>query len=180
MRLRNSIVLFRILCLLLLASGALAQAVQPMPRIEGENLAGGKVILPDAAKGKVAMLILGFTKASKTPTGAWARKLNAEFANRPDFVLYQVPVLEDVPRLIRGMVISGIKKGVPENLRDHFVPIVSGEAELKKLVNYKEPDDAYLVMLDRSGQIVQQQHSSSPDAAYAPVRDEILSLLNQH
>ena len=176
MQLRN----YRVLtACLLLVTWATAQAVQPMSRIEGESLAGNKVVLPDAAKGKVAVLIFGFTKASKGPTTAWGKKLNAGFADQSDFVLYQLPVLEDVPRLIRGMVISGIRKGVPENLREHFVPIVAGEAQLKKLVNYKEPDDAYLIVLDRSGQIVHQQHSSEPDSAYGEVQSEIQYLLSQ-
>ena len=164
---------------LLLAAWAAAQAVQPMLRIEGESLAGNKVVLPDAAKGKVAVLIFGFTKASKTPTSTWAKRLNADFATQPGIVLYQLPVLEDVPRLFRGMVISGIKKGVPENLREQFVPIVAGEAELKKLVSYKEPNDAYLIVLDRSGRVAYQQHWSSPDSAYPQMQSEIQSLLNQ-
>ena len=67
---------------------------------------------------------------------------------------------------------------VPEDMRDHFVPILHGEAELKKLVNYKEPDDAYLVVLNRSGRIVGQTHGSLSDAAYTQLRARLESLLN--
>lgn len=170
--------LVQLLCTLILATSALAQS-KAMPTISGESLAGNKVVLPEAAKGQVAILVFGFTKASKDPTKAWATKLNSEFANQPLFVLYQLPVLEDVPRLIRGMVISGMKKGVAENLRDHFVPILQGEAGLKDLVAYKEVNDAYLALLDRSGYILEQLHSSSPDAHYSQLQTEIRSLLNQ-
>lgn len=150
-----------------------------MPRIEGDSLAGHKVVLPDAVSGKVAVLVFGFTKASKGPTAEWADKILSEFGSRPGFELYQLPVLEDVPRLIRGMVISGIKKGVKENLRDHFVPVLQGEAELKKLVGYKEPDDAYLVIVDRSGQIVRQMHGAYSEARYKQVEEEVQRLLNR-
>jgi len=167
----------RLLSLLFLVSLACAQT-QPMPRVTGESFAGQKVVLPDAAKGHVAVLVFGFTKASKEPTRAWGEKILAEFGNQPGFELYQLPVLEDVPRLVRGMVISGIKKGVPEKLRDHFVPILQGESELKKLVGYKEPDDAYLVILDPSGQIVQQVHGPFGEAAYAQLQEELHRLLN--
>lgn len=166
----------RLFWLLIFASLAYAQS-QPMPRVEGESFAGRKVVLPDATKGHVAVLVFGFTKASKEPTRAWAEKILAEFGNQSGFELYQLPVLEDVPRLIRGMVISGIKKGVPERLRDHFVPIVEGESELKKLAGYKEPDDAYLVILDASGQIVHQTHGPYSDAAYAQLRAELHKIL---
>ncbi len=171
--------LFRFLCCIALLNSSIAQSTQPMPRIEGESFAGHKVMLPDAAAGKVAVLIFGFTKASKVPTSAWADKLQPEFGTRPGFELYQLPVLEDVPRLFRGMVISGIRKGVSENKRDHFVPILQGEAGLKILVAYKEPDDAYLVILDRKGNIAQQIHGSPNDSNYSQVRSAAESLLNQ-
>jgi hypothetical protein len=170
---------FRFVCFLILLTPSMAQGVPQMPRIEGENFAGRKVVLPDAATGKVAVLVFGFTKASKIPTSAWASKLQADLGERPDFELYQLPVLEDVPRLFRGMVISGIKKGVPENKRDHFVPILQNEAELKKFVQYREPDDAYLAVLSRAGEIVRLSHGAPSDANYSRLRGEIESVLNQ-
>jgi hypothetical protein len=171
--------LSRFLFCLTLFSPSMAQGVRQMPKIEGENFVGQKVLLPDAAAGKVAVLIFGFTKSSKAPTSAWADKLYADFGTRPEFALYQLPVLEDVPRLFRGMVISGIKKGVPENKRDHFVPILQNEAELKKFVQYREPDDAYLAVLSRTGNIVEQSHGAPIDTNYARLRAEIESVLNQ-
>ena len=165
-------------CLILLTR-SMAQGVPQMPKIEGESLAGQKVVLPDAAAGKVAVFIFGFTKASKVPTSAWASKVLAEFGARPDFELYQLPVLEDVPRFVRGMAISGIKKGVQENRRDHFVPILQHEAELKKFVQYHEPDDAYLVVLSRTVNIVYQSHGAPSEANYPRLRAEIESALNQ-
>ena len=135
--------------------------------------------MPDDASGKVAVLVLGFTKASKEPTGAWADKIQAEFSGRSGFELYQLPVLQDVPRFIRGMVISGMKKGVKMNMRDHFVPILQREEELKKLVSYKEPDDAYLVVLSPAGQIVRQLHGPYSDSAYDGLRGELQMMLNR-
>lgn len=171
-------VLIGLLCGAVLTATAWAQAVLPMPRIEGENLAGRKIVLPDDASGKAAVLVLGFTKASKEPTGAWADKILAEFGSRSGFELYQLPVLEDVPRFIRGMVISGMKKGVKVDRRDHFVPILQREAALKKLVGYKEPDDAYLVILNPAGQIVRQLHGAFSDSAYDGLRGELQTMLN--
>lgn len=176
---RPSSAFFRFMSCLILLTTPMAQVVPQMPKIEGESLAGHKVVLPDAAAGKVAVLIFGFSKASKFPTSAWASKLLADFGTRPDLEVYQLPVLEDVPRLIRGMVISGIKKGVPENRRDHFVPILQHEAELKQFVRYREADDAYLAVLSRAGNIVEQSHGAPSEANYPRLRAEIESALNQ-
>lgn len=159
-------------------SSAQAQLKPTMPKVEGESLAGHPVTLPAASSGKVAVLIFGFSKASKTPTSLWAKKFYEDFGRRPDFVIYQLPVLEDVPRLVRRMVISSMKGGVPEDQRDHFVPILHGEADLKKLVTFKEPDDAYLVLLDRAGTIVQQSHGPFEATKYSQLRDQVQALLS--
>lgn len=166
-------------CLTLaLASPGTAQEIANLPKIEGESFAGHHVVFPEAAAGKIAILVFGFSKASKGPTGDWAGRISKDFKSDSALVLYQLPVLEDVPRLIRGMVTSGIRKGVPEADRDRFVPILNGEAELKKLVSYKDPDDAYLVVLNRSGKIVEQVHGPFTEAAYSQLRSQLQPLIN--
>jgi ATP10 protein len=156
---------------------AVAQTSADMPRIEGESFGGHRLVLPDAASGKVSVLVFGFTKASKAPTTAWANKLSADFGNEKDFEVYQLPVLEDVPHFIRGMVISSMKKGVPDEKRDRFAPILQHESDLKKFVHYNQPDDAYVVLLDRSGKTAMQIHAATPDSAYPQLRSQIQLLL---
>lgn len=169
-----------VLIFLFVAALAVAQSHSALPPIEGQSLAGRKVVLPDAATGNIAVLIFGFTRASKTPTSDWAKKLRVDFPSQSALDVYQVPVLEDVPRLIRGMVISEIKKGVPENERHHFVIVVQSEAELKKFVGYKDPDDAYLVLLDRKGNVVKQLHGRPASDSYEPLKQALSSLLEHN
>src|SRR5579871_4089065 len=150
-----------------------------MPRIEGATLAGRSVMLPDAAAGKTAILVFGFTKASRGPTTAWGKRIDEKFGSAPEVVWYELPVLESVPRLIRGMVISSIKNDTPENLRDHFVPVLHREAESKKFVNYDAHDDAYIVVLDSHGNLRYQIHGAWSEAAYAQLQKALDELLQQ-
>lgn len=154
-----------------------AAAAQQFPRLQEESLAGQQVVLPDATAGKVAVLVLGFSHASSTPTGAWAKRATDEFGKNPSFVLYQLPVIQDAPRFVRGMITSGMKKRVPENQRMTFVPVVHEEDALKKLVGYKEEDDAYIVVLDRGGKIVYQTHGGSDASSYPELRAHLTGLL---
>jgi len=75
------------------------------------------------------------------------------------------------------MITSGMKRGVPENERANFVPVMHSEAELKKLVGYNDADDAYLVVLDRSGKVVFQTHGATPESNYAQLRSIVETLL---
>src|SRR5215472_8113303 len=170
-------------CMALLAAVMIAvafpvwAAAQQFPRLQEENLNGQQVVLPDAASGKVAVFVMGFSKASKTPTEAWAKRTQNDFGKMSGFVLYQMPVLEAVPKMIRGMVISGIKKGVPESERANFVPVLHNEDELKKLVGFGAEDDAYIVLLDRSGKVTYQTHGSSVDPGYPELKAKVQTLL---
>ncbi len=168
-----------LICLLLdLSSIATAQNYPPMPSIEGESFSGRKVVIPGNLSGKIGVLVLGFSKASKTQTAAWADRIEADFGTQPAIALYQLPVLEDVPSLVRGMVISSIRKSVPEKKREQFVPVLHGEKELKGAVHFQEKDDAYLILLDRNGAIVDQTHGAPNDERYSRLREHIKSLLN--
>jgi predicted transcriptional regulator len=154
-----------------------SQTADQLPKIMGESLTGHQVVLPDDALGKVTVLIFGFSKNSKNANNAWARKISADFSGQTSMAVYQLPVIESAPRFIRGMIISSMRKDVPENMRDRFVPLVKDEGTLKTFVNYKEPDDAYVVVLDRSGKVMKQAHGQLSDATYSEIRQKIEALL---
>lgn len=156
---------------------ALDVAAQQFPRLQEENLAGQAVVLPDAAAGKVAILVFGFSRASQNTTGAWMKRLQPDFGKSAGVVLYQLPVLEEAPRILHGMIVSGMKKGVPEGERANFIPVMHNESELKKLVSYKEADDAYVVVLDRDGNVAYQAHSGTDASGYAELRAKVQDLL---
>jgi len=79
--------------------------------------------------------------------------------------------------MIRGMIVSGMTRGVPEDQRADFIPVLHNEAGLKKLVGYKETEDAYIVVLDRSGKIAYQAHRPTPEPGYTQLHAEVESLL---
>jgi hypothetical protein len=152
-------------------------AAQQFPHLQEENLNGQTVVLPEGVSGKVAVLVLGFSHASSTPTGAWAKRAQSDFSKDPGFALYQLAVIEAAPSFIRGMITSGMKKGLSDSQRASIVPVVHQEDALKTLVAFKQPDDAYIVLLDRSGHVVYQTHGSTADPGYAELRVKVQALL---
>ncbi len=160
-----------------LSAFAGSASAQQFPRLQEENLAAQQVVLPDAASGKIAVLVLGFSHASSAPAGAWAKRVRSDFGKAPGFELYQLAVLEGAPKMFRGMIISGIKKGVPDNERANFIAVLHNAEQLQKLVRFKAEDDAYIVVLDRSGTVAYQTHGASVDPGYSELRAKVQSLL---
>src|SRR5262252_9071675 len=94
----------------------LASAVwaDTLPQIEAENLEGKKIVLPQAAAGHVAILVIGFSHASQRQTKAWADRLNHQFPDPAMVTVCPVAVIEAVPRLARGMASHAIRSGTPK------------------------------------------------------------------
>lgn len=142
---------------------AASLCAQQFPTIEGQNLNGGKVKLPD---GKAAVLVMGFTHASQSQTKAWNQRIGTQFPS------YSIAVLEDVPRLVRGMVTHGIKSGTPPERRDRFLLVYHGEKELKEAAGFSTPDDAYVLLMDALGAIRWKFHGPVTDQAFDQLKTQ--------
>ncbi len=64
------------------------------------------------------------------------------------------------------------KSGVPDRERDHFVVVYHGEADLKRIVHFQKPDDAYVLLLDKKGEVRW--------TAGGPVTDTVFAGLKSH
>lgn len=127
--------------------GVLAQS---LPSTEGETLGGKSITLAKDLSGRPAIVVIGFSKASSTESAAWARRLRGD-PSLTNMAVYQVAVLEDVPKLIRGLVKSSIRGSVPAADQSTFVMLFHDEWQWKQLAHYRNAGDAYVVVLDARG-----------------------------
>ena len=70
---------------------------ESLPRIEGENLAGKTVVLPNAASRRMAILIAGITHASQHQTKPWDERWRHEFPDPSKVTVYPAAVLRAIP-----------------------------------------------------------------------------------
>jgi hypothetical protein len=134
------------------ASGQVSLERAEIPVTKGQTFVGKDILLPADVRGRVTILVMGFSKGSKLQTGEWGQHV-AVFAEANNMAHYQMPVLESVPRMMRGMVTRSIRNGTAPEMREHFLPIFEKEDEWKKLVKFSGPEDAYVVVLDREGRV---------------------------
>lgn len=90
----------------------LAWGAETFPVLEGENLLGQKVALPEAVKGRPTVVVTGFAHAANGQMNAWGKRLEAEY--QP----WSIAVLEDAPRLVRGMARHGTRTPNPAAVLD--------------------------------------------------------------
>lgn len=145
-----------------------------LPSLEGETLAGTKLSLPSALKGKTALLIIGFSKDSQKQTEAWGKRLKTEL---PTLEVWSVVDLEAAPRLIRPMILRAMRSSMPKPQHDHFFILTKGGKSLRQTLAYDsrapQNDDAYLALIDPTGDITWQFHGPVSEAAVTILRPNV-------
>lgn len=153
-----------------------ARPSQRIPDVHTTSFSGDLVDLPAMLQGKLAILILGFSKSSRTQATLWGRRLPTDYFYSPDVLYFEMPVLEAVPHLLRGAVLRSIKSEVSARSQPHFAPLVSDEQRWRAVVHYNRPNDAYVLLVDSNG-LVQAQFQGEPtDATYQELKRRIEQL----
>jgi hypothetical protein len=150
-----------------------------IPDVRGTSFSNEAVNLPEALKGKVGVLVLGFSKSSGELSKGWGERLSATYRGSQEVMYFQMPVLESVPKLIRGMVVKSIKSGVPESEQSHFIPMFSDEPAWKKIVRYANADDAYVLVVDGDGRVRWQTSGKVSDAGFVMLKEQVAALQAQ-
>ncbi len=161
------------LVLLNLSAGSAQSQSNRIPKTQETALAGNQVALPDDVRGKVGVLVLGFSKKSGDVCKGWGQRLTESYRDSREVMYYQMPVLESVPKLIRGMVVKSIRSGVPNAEQVHFLPTFSNQSAWQETVQYKDPDTAYVVVIDGEGKVHWQTSGQVTEAGFAALKQQV-------
>ena len=145
------------------------------PRLEAEFLTGRKAVLPDAAAGKSALVMMGFTYDSRFDVEKWAEHLRREFAANDAFTFYEVPVIGGMGRLAKWFIDSGMRKGTPKELHENVITVYGGVDRWKKAMGFSKSleDAAYLALLGPDGRVQWMHTGGFSDDAMAALKAAI-------
>ena len=144
-----------------------------MPQTLAQSLSGHEVVLPRSIVGHPAVIVIGFSQGSQRAMEHWDKEIGAQVTATPGVPLYNIAVIQDAPRFVRGMITHSMRALVPAAGQDRFLTVVQGQEELKKAVNFSATNEAYVVVLDASGKIVFYTHGEPSEAAKKQVIDQI-------
>jgi len=147
-----------------------------IPAVQGTALSGEPVSLPDALKGKLGVLVLGFSQGSRDAVTVWGKRLSADYRDSPTVAYYEMPVLAGAPKLLRGMIARSMKGSVPEREQPRFVPIVDSEPAWRAVAHYSKADDPYVILVDSQGAVLWQTEGAASDAVYAELQRKLESV----
>lgn len=131
----------------------LAWITGPLPITDAETLAGSRVTLPQAFAGKPAVLVWSFSRESGAQAKQWVMALEKELSGQ----VWSVAMLEAAPRLIRGMIRSGMRKDTTPALRPRSLLVYKGEKEWRSRLGIRNDALPIVAVISGSGEIVWSQ-----------------------
>jgi hypothetical protein len=147
-----------------------------IPATHATTLAGTAVVLPDAMKDKVSVVVVGFSHASQEQVGSWGRLLAADYSDSHAVGYFELAMLAGAPKMLRRMILKQMTSSVPYPERPHFLPVMEGEPAWRAVAHYNKPDDAYVLIVDGAGGVLWQTEGEATDAAWAELKKNLAGL----
>jgi hypothetical protein len=152
--------MLRFFCATLLSVTVPACLAQSLPATAGETLSGKHIVLADAVRGHIAILVAGFSREGGAGTGDWVKAIHVDpaFANG---TMYQVAMLAGAPGFIRGMIRSGMKKGLSAAEQERFVVLTEDEQLWRTYFDVTTDNEPYVALLDAQGKVLWRGHGAA-------------------
>ena len=127
-----------------------AAAAAPPADLPARTLADADITVPEDLPAG-ALLIVGFSRGSNAQTEPWRKRVDADAELAP--LAYSVLVLEGAPRWVRGLIVRGVRRAVPESQHDSVLVVTQDGDGWRAWVGFEPEsrDAAYIVRLDDLG-----------------------------
>lgn len=148
-----------------------------LPLLQGEYLNGQRATLPKDSSGRTALLMLGFTYQSRFAVEAWAKRFRQDFEKQPKVTFFEIPMIGGLARMGKWFIDGGMRRGTPKTDYGNVITVYGGTDAWKQRVGFKDPNAAYLILLDRGGKVIGRYAGAFAEDPYKALSSNVSSLL---
>jgi hypothetical protein len=120
------------------------------------------VTIPQAAKGKVTLIMVAFLRESQPQIDSWLGPFTRTFGGREGFTFYEIPMISSGYRFMSFMIDSGMRSGIPKEKHDNVVTYYGNIEKYTKALQI-DPRSGHVFLLDREGIIRWQARGFATD-----------------
>lgn len=148
----------------------------PLPDVIGQSLAGNSTHLATEIAGRIAVVVFSFSKAGGKDTQLWDRALLQDFGSNRSVALSTVIMLQSAPRLLRGIIVSGITNNMPDQLHGSTIVSYVDEKLWKQRLAVANDSHAYVMLLGQDGRIRWRNSDAFSNAEYKELKSNLQKL----
>ena len=145
-------------CLTLLAGCSSTVMTPPnlknknFPKIEGKNLNGDKVIVPDNYLGKPTVVLVGYQQKAQFDIDRWILGLLQADVSVQIVELPTIPGM--MPQAVQSFIDNGMRSGIPKEDWASVVTIYEDASKVIEAIGNERPQSAHVLLLNKDGQII--------------------------
>ena len=147
---------------------------QPFPSINGENLEKEIVNIPEAFKGKKALLLIGYKQDSQFDIDRWLIGLDM---TNTQVNVYEIPTIQGLfPRMFSTTINNGMRAGIPKPLWKGVITVYQEGELVQQFTGNKNPNNARVILLDKDGVILFMYDQGFSVGALNQVKESLIKL----
>ena len=131
-----------------------------MPTTAGETLSGKQIELAEVARGHRTVLVAGFSHDGGLACGDWMKAIRGDVA-LAGVEVYEIARLEGAPGIFRGMIKSGMRKGMSKAEQEHSVVLTRDDKVWEKYFQVSNAREPQVMLLDAQGNVVWRGHGGA-------------------
>jgi len=120
------------------------------PEIRDNSLEKTPVSLPEAAKGKITLVVISFLHQNQPQLDSWLEPFVDKYGNKESLTFYEVPMISGGYKFMRPMIDGGMRAGIPKEKHKNVVTMYGDVKKYIKALNLN-PKYGYAFLLDREG-----------------------------
>ena len=122
------------------------------PTVRGTNLDNQRITLPDHYRGKVTLVLVGYTQKAQFDIDRWI--LGALQADVPAAIVEVPTIAGMMPQMVQSFIDNGMRSGIPKSDWASVVTIYEDAQKIIEALGNERPQSAYAVLLNKEGRIV--------------------------
>ena len=144
------------------------------PRVEGTSLTKQRVTLPDSYRGKVTLMLVGYTQKAQFDIDRWILgALQADIKAE----IVEVPTIAGMmPQMVQGFIDNGMRSGIPTSDWASVVTVYEDAPKIIEALGNERPQSAYAVLLNGEGRIVWTSNSGYSATQVLELKKKVESL----
>lgn len=144
---------------------------QQFPSVEGSTLEQKKFIIPDDFKANLTLLLIGYKQNSQFDIDRWLIGLDM---TQTKIDAYEIPTIQGMfPQMFSTFIDNGMRSGIPKELWKGVITVYQDGEQIQALTGNKNPNNARVVLINRSGKILYFYDRGFSVSALNDVRDTI-------
>jgi hypothetical protein len=125
---------------------------QQLPSVKGKDLTSEQVSIPEDFAGKQTLLLFGYKQDSQFDIDRWLIGLDM---TNTKIDVYEIPTIQGMfPRMFSTFIDNGMRSGIPKELWKGVITVYEDGELVQKFTGNQQANNARVVLLNESGEII--------------------------